>query len=140
MIRLPVNYHYSPGSDNINRSQHSLLEHPMVRKVFRRIALLLCLIALFTAISENHVSAAPRTGSWNYDQYYDSAAQVWVARVTSTVNQVMDCTITWSGLANGQSTGGHNGMRLPAYPGFGAAIVGHLAFNVGNFSGNATCN
>jgi len=55
------------------------------------------------------------------------------------VNRVMDCTITWSGLANGTTTGGHQTMRIPAYPGFGAAIVGHLAFNVGNFQGSANC-
>lgn len=113
----------------------------MFDKTFRCLRFSLFVVALLTLTSVSGAAAPPaRTGNWTYDQYYDSGAGVWVARVTSTVNQVMDCTVTWTGLQNGQSVGGHQTMRLPAYPGFGAAIVGHLAFKVGNFRGSATCS
>jgi hypothetical protein len=101
----------------------------------------MCLFLFNTTFSNAYAvpPAPPQTGTWTYDQYFDGAAQAWIARVTSTVNRVMDCTITWSGFVNGQNSGGNQAMRLPAYPGFGAAIVGHLGFKVGNFQGHANC-
>jgi hypothetical protein len=114
----------------------------MIKSTFHRIAVLPLLAALFFAVPLHNVSATEKTGSWNYDQHFDSMAHVSVGRVTSTVNQVTDCTITWTGIsiATGQSVQGSTGMRLPAYSGSGAAIVGRSTFPVTNFNGHATCN
>lgn len=114
----------------------------MISNILLRIAILISICALILISPLLHVSATANTGTWSYDQYYDGMAHVSVGRVTSTVNQVLDCTIVWTGVsvATGQSVQGSTGMRLPAYSGSGQPLIGRSAFPVTKFISHATCN
>lgn len=111
----------------------------MFEKTVRQWCLALCLLTLLGVAESCHRSvASTASGTYTYTQY--PSGNVWVAQVTSTVTHIMDCTITWTGYQGGQDIGGNQTMRIPGYPGFGAAEVGRLQFsNVTNFQGQANC-
>ena len=110
----------------------------MFKKIIRQSCAAFSLLTLLCLAESCHRSASIASGTYTYSQY--PSGNVWVAQVTSTVTHIMDCTITWTGYQGGQDVGGNQTMRIPGYPGFGAAEVGRLEFsNVANFQGQPNC-
>ncbi|MGD1212488.1 MAG: hypothetical protein ABR973_14160 [Candidatus Acidiferrales bacterium] len=86
------------------------------------------------------LAASPATGTYNFS-YYSSGPNQWMTVITSTLNAVTDCTITWDGVNTASKhIGGSNGFVLPAYPGFGAAITSRYQYSdLTTFNAQAVC-
>jgi hypothetical protein len=85
----------------------------------------------------------PSNGSWTEQQFCDAARSVCTVEISSMVQAVLTCSVSWHGTSTtGNAVHGQLGLLIPAYPGFGGAIIGHkdVPNILGNFAHTTTCN
>jgi hypothetical protein len=126
----------------LSQEEHNVLRISYCGIPRNFLAVVLCLVATVIDFGGRvpEANAKPQlatTGTYTFN-FFNSGQGAWMTVITSTLNKVTDCTITWNGSRNGQAIYGHNGFVLSQYFGRGAAIVSRYQYlNVYNF--NATC-
>jgi hypothetical protein len=96
-----------------------------------------------TTVAAEPAPPPPSNGSWTDRQFCDAAHSLCTVEISSMVPHPLTCTVSWNGISTrGNSVHGQLGYSIPAYPGFGGAIISHQAVPniLGNFSHTTLCN